>query len=197
MKLNNNEIILMGIDPGTLITGYGIIQFKNGKVKILKSDAIVCKSRAKLSDRLGLIFKTLDKLIKKYHPDEIAIETAFYGKNAQSALKLGHARGIVMLAGFLNSVPMSEYSPREVKKAVTGNGAASKLQVMKMVKNILSLKSLPKYYDTTDALAVALCHSYKNFILKINNENFKTSFQSTTRYNDWKDFIKKSNCKIQ
>ncbi len=199
MKLNNNEIILMGIDPGTLITGYGIIQIKKGKIKILKSDAIICKSSTKLSDRLGLIFQTLDKLIQKYHPDEIAIETAFYGKNAQSALKLGHARGAVMLAGFLNSVPMSEYSPREVKKAVTGNGAASKLQVMKMVKTILSLKSLPKYYDTTDALAVALCHSYKNFMFKNlpMNKDFKKSIRSTNRYKDWKDFIKKSNCKIQ
>lgn len=191
----------MGVDPGTLVTGYGIIQFKKGKIKILKSDAIVCKSSSKLSDRLGLIFKTLDQVIRKYHPEEIAIETAYYGKNAQSALKLGHARGAVMLAGFINSIPMSEYSPREVKKAVTGNGAASKFQVMKMVKSILSLKNIPKYYDTTDALAVVLCHTYRNFlfseVLLDRVSDSKRIIHKSPRYKDWKDFVKQNtNVKI-
>lgn len=187
----------MGVDPGTLVTGYGILQFKKGSVKILKCDAIVCKGNTKLSDRLGAIFETLNSLIRKYQPDELIIETAFYGKNAQSALKLGHARGAVMLAGYLNSIPMTEYSPREVKKAVTGNGAASKIQVMEMVKSILSLKKLPKYYDTTDALAVALCHSYKNFIninSPLNRDYRQILFSSNKKYyKDWKDFILKKN----
>lgn len=186
----------MGVDPGTLVTGYGILKFKKGSIKILKCDAIVCKSDSKLSDRLGVIFQTLNSLIKRYHPDELVIETAFYGKNAQSALKLGHARGAVMLAGYLNSIPMIEYSPREVKKAVTGNGAASKLQVMKMVKSILSLKELPKYYDTTDALAVALCHSYKNFINISSTLDLRNQLllyrKDKKYYKDWKDFINKN-----
>lgn len=191
--MESQSKILMGVDPGTLVTGYGILHFKKDTIKILKCDAIVCKGNSKLSERLGVIFKTLNSLIKKYQPDELVIETAFYGKNAQSALKLGHARGAVMLAGYLNSIPMTEYSPREVKKAVTGNGAASKIQVMRMVKSILSLKELPKYYDTTDALAVALCHSYKKFI-NVSNLNFRTQFflnqKSKHRYKDWKHFIK-------
>lgn len=191
--MKSKDIILMGVDPGTLVTGYGILQFKKGTIKILKCDAIVCKKKSKLSDRLGVIFQTLNNLIIKYHPDELVIETAFYGKNAQSALKLGHARGAVMLAGYLNSIPMTEYSPREVKKAVTGNGAASKHQVMKMVKSILSLTELPKYYDTTDALAVALCHSYKNFIniKSPSNINRQLFLLNKNRYKDWKDFLNK------
>lgn len=186
MNSKPGQIILMGVDPGSLITGYGIIQIKKNKYKILKCDAIVNKNSTSLPDRLGIIFNTLDVLIKKYKPIEIAIETAFYGKNAQSALKLGHARGAVMLAGYVNSVPMKEYSPREVKKAVTGTGAATKFQVMRMVKSVLAMKEPPKHFDTTDALAVALCHSYRyGNLKKIDKKNF-------IKYKNWKDFVTKT-----
>ena len=111
--------------------------------------------------RLKHIYETLSEVIEKYHPDEFAIETAFYGKNAQSALKLGHARGVAMLAAVSRDIPTQEYSPREVKKAIVGNGTASKEQVQYMVMSLLKLKQIPKYYDTTDALAVAICHLHR------------------------------------
>ncbi len=170
-------MIVLGVDPGTLITGYGIIETRNGRMKIHTCGAIENKYRTLMPIRLKLIFEKLNDIIKQYHPDEFAIETAFYGKNAQSALKLGHARGVAMLAAVLLEIPTHEYSPREVKKAIVGNGAAVKEQVQFMVKSLLKLKELPKYYDVTDALAVAICHLQRR--------------QSTKAhaFKNWKSFI--------
>jgi len=170
-------MIILGVDPGTLITGYGIIEFNDGKVKVLTFDAICNQSSKPMPDRLKLIFLTLNSVIKKYRPNVVALETAFYGRNAQSALKLGHARGVAMLAATINKLPTIEYSPREVKKAVVGNGAASKEQVQYMVKSLLKLKKTPKFYDTTDALAVAICHFHR---ARFNRLKIK----------DWKSFSK-------
>ena len=111
--------------------------------------------------RLKRIYDRLSDIIGRFHPDEFAIETAFYGKNAQSALKIGHARGVSILAAVNSEIPTAEYSPREVKKAVTGNGAASKQQVQFMVQKQLHLRETPHYFDASDALAVALCHSFR------------------------------------
>jgi crossover junction endodeoxyribonuclease RuvC len=111
--------------------------------------------------RLQKIYNELEKIIRRYKPDEFAIETAFYGKNAQSALKLGHARGVAMLAAVRREIPTSEYSPREVKKAIVGRGTASKEQVQYMVQSLLSLRERPDVYDVTDALAVAICHMHR------------------------------------
>ena len=176
------RIRLLGIDPGTLITGYGVIELKDGKCRLITSDAIVNKSLIPMATRLETIYNRLSEAIKKFSPDEVAIETAFYGKNAQSALKLGQARGVSLLAAVKNKKPISEYSPREVKKSVVGNGAASKEQVQYMVKSLLKIRTLPKYYDTTDALAVAICHS---FHLRPSSEGKIKS----SRYRDWKSFV--------
>lgn len=155
-------MIILGVDPGTLITGYGVIESRNGIVKAIAYDAIKNDSRKSMPLRLQSIFETLTDVIDRFHPDEFAIETAFYGKNAQSALKLGHARGVSMLAAVLHQIPVGEYSPREVKKAVVGKGTASKDQVQYMIQSLLNLKYTPKYYDTTDALAVAICHLHRS-----------------------------------
>jgi len=170
-------MIILGVDPGTLITGYGVIESRNGKVSILECDAIRNRSAQSMPLRLKLIFERLSSVIDHYHPDEFAIETAFYGKNAQSALKLGHARGVAMLAAVTREIPTTEYSPREVKKAIVGTGAASKDQVQYMVKSLLRMKTVPKFYDTTDALAVALCHLHRRARL-------------TSRFRDWKAYVK-------
>lgn len=154
-------MVILGVDPGTLVTGYGVIESKNGQMRLLECGDIQNDSRKAMPERLRLIFDRLSKVINEYHPDELALETAFYGKNAQSALKLGHARGVAMLAGVMKQIPTTEYSPREVKKAVVGTGAASKEQVQYMVKSMLRMKTAPKHYDTTDALAVALCHLHR------------------------------------
>lgn len=170
-------MIVLGVDPGTLITGYGVIETRNGKLKILNCGAIKNDSRTPMPRRLKLIFETLNKIIEKFNPDEFAIETAFYGKNAQSALKLGHARGVAMLTAVIRDIPTHEYSPREVKKAIVGNGAAVKEQVQFMVKSLLKLKELPKHYDVTDALAVAICHIQRKQTSQINT------------FKSWKSFI--------
>lgn len=155
-------MIILGVDPGTLVTGYGVIEESHGKFRVLAFDVIKNRSQQSMPIRLRAIYSTLCKVIERYHPDEFAIETAFYGKNAQSAMKLGHARGVSILAAVNSEIPTSEYSPREVKRAVVGSGAASKDQVSYMIQSILNLKSAPKYYDATDALAVALCHYHKS-----------------------------------
>jgi crossover junction endodeoxyribonuclease RuvC len=168
---------ILGVDPGTLITGFGVIENRNGKNRILTSGVIKNNGSVLLPHRLKKIFEKLSEITEKYQPDEYAIETAFYGKNAQSALKLGHARGVAMLAAVMREIPTYEYSPREVKKAIVGNGAAAKEQVQFMVKSLLNLKQVPKEYDVTDALAVALCHLQRR--------------QSTDRhtFTNWKTFI--------
>lgn len=170
-------MIVLGVDPGTMITGYGVIETKNGKMKILDSGAIKNNSSTPIPFRLKKIFETIKSLTEQFEPDEFAIETAFYGKNAQSALKLGHARGVAILAAVIREIPTHEYSPREVKKAIVGNGAASKEQVQFMVKSLLKLKQLPKHYDVTDALAVAICH------LQRKQSAVKNSFSN------WKSYI--------
>lgn len=157
----NTSTIILGVDPGTLITGYGVIEARGGSVRVLEYDVIRNKSSQTMPIRLKAIYSALCKVIEQYHPDEFAIETAFYGKNAQSAMKLGHARGVSILAAVNYEIPTSEYSPREVKRSVAGTGAASKDQVSYMVQSILKLKTQPRFYDATDALAVALCHSFQ------------------------------------
>jgi crossover junction endodeoxyribonuclease RuvC len=154
-------MIILGVDPGTLITGFGVLEVERGKYSFLIYDVIKNSGTDSMPIRLKRIYDRLTDIINQYHPDEFAIETAFYGKNAQSALKIGHARGVSILAAVNYEIPTAEYSPREVKKAVTGNGAASKRQVQFMVQTQLKLREMPNYFDASDALAVALCHSFR------------------------------------
>lgn len=167
---------ILGVDPGTICTGFGIILFEKNCFTIVHSGTIRPPVKETLPIRLNFIYAELDKVIKLFDPDEFAIESAFYGKNVQSAMKIGYARGVSMLAAVHNGLATSEYSPREVKKSVVGNGAASKEQVMYMVKKLLSLKKENIKFDESDAIAVAVCHA------------FKTTSKSTKSGN-WKKFI--------
>ncbi len=151
-------LVVLGIDPGTLVTGYGIVGQSDGEPRLIACGTIRNSSLLPLPERLRLIYTGLRQLIGKHRPDEMAIESAFYGKNAQSALKLGHARGVSILAAVENSLPTAEYSPREVKKAIVGRGAASKEQVRYMVRSLLHLGETRMALDTSDAVAIALCH---------------------------------------
>lgn len=173
-------MVILGIDPGSVITGIGIIHSNGNETKLIELDAVVLNSKISLTNRLKIIYDACIDKIKKYKPDELAIETAFYGKNIQSTLKLGQARGVAIIAAANSNMCVSEYSPREVKKSITGNGAASKEQVKNMVKRILEIKEDPDYIDSTDALAIALCHHYnlQNFIKKSGRGN-----------KNWKQFI--------
>jgi crossover junction endodeoxyribonuclease RuvC len=153
---------ILGIDPGTLVTGYGVIVSRTAgaKMTLVEYGTIESKKIATLPDRLRVIFTRLTAVIERVRPDEVAIESAFYHKNVQSTLKLGHARGVAMLAGILKDVTAAEYSPREIKRAVVGNGNASKDQVEFMVRMLLDLKpSDKKLPDAYDALAVAITHA--------------------------------------
>jgi len=171
-------MIILGVDPGTIITGFGVIEAQNGKIRVLDYNVVKNRNSRSMPIRLKEIYSALCDVIDRFHPDEFAIETAFYGKNAQSALKIGHARGVSILAAVNHEIPTTEYSPREVKKAVVGNGAASKHQVEFMVKTILKLKEVPKFYDASDALAVAICHYHHGKTARSKPGSWKSFIQS-------------------
>jgi crossover junction endodeoxyribonuclease RuvC len=151
---------IIGIDPGTSITGIGVIEQSEKDICLIHCGSVIMDSRDPLPIRLKRIYDECLISIKRYKPHEFAIETAFYGKNIQSTLKLGQARGVAIIAAVNCNLKISEYSPREIKKSVTGNGASSKEQVQFMVKTILSLKERVMQIDSSDAIAVALCHYY-------------------------------------
>ena len=166
---------ILGIDPGSVITGIGIIESVGDKVKLIDFDVINMNSKIALTNRLKIIYDKCIDTINKYKPDELAIETAFFGKNIQSTLKLGQARGVAILAALNSNLVVSEYSPREVKKSVTGNGASSKEQVKYMVKSILKIKEDPQFIDSSDALAIAICHFFSLQSKIIKGSNKKTA----------------------
>lgn len=155
-------MIILGIDPGSYNVGYGILQINKRKIIAAGCDTLIVNRKTDLAHRLTEIYKGIDKIISEYKPDIAAVETIFYGKNIKSAFTLGHARGVAMLAIAQHDIQIAEYSPREVKKSVVGNGNASKEQVGYMVQKILKLNNKPKTEDAADALAIALCHFNKN-----------------------------------
>jgi crossover junction endodeoxyribonuclease RuvC len=183
-----SEKIIMGIDPGTNVMGYGVISVIENKAKIIAMGVI---DMQKMSDpylRLGHIFERVDGLIESYLPDELAIEAPFFGKNVQSMLKLGRAQGVAIASAIRRDIPIHEYAPLKIKMALTGNGRASKEQVAGMLQRILKLKQdeMPKYMDATDALAAAYCHFMQMSRPSIDNGHFKS----------WKDFAAKNKDRI-
>jgi len=166
-------MIILGIDPGTTETGYGIIKYESNAFTKIASGVISLPSTKPIPTRLGVIHEEIIKIIKLHKPDEFAIETAFYGKNVQSAMKIGYARGVAILAAVLNNIPISEYSPREIKKSVVGRGSATKEQVGFMIKSILVLDKKNMKSDETDALAIALCHAFRMKSPAKGNMNWK------------------------
>jgi crossover junction endodeoxyribonuclease RuvC len=150
---------ILGIDPGSQNTGYGIIDMVGGQSRHEASGHIRTPSGQPLAQRLKIIFEAVTQLIVGYRPDEMAVEQVFMHRNADSALKLGHARGVALCAGALAHLPIHEYTPRAIKQAVVGRGGAAKEQVQHMVCVLLNLKNLPQA-DAADALAVALCHGH-------------------------------------
>jgi len=154
------EKIILGIDPGTTIMGFGIIKVVNKNMELMQLDELILKKYNDHYTKLKLIFERTLQIVDTYHPDEIAIEAPFFGKNVQSMLKLGRAQGVAMAAALSREIPITEYSPKKIKMAVTGNGNASKEQVAKMLQSIFNLKEIPKNLDATDGLAAAVCHFY-------------------------------------
>lgn len=159
---------ILGIDPGTVITGYGVLKSHQNKLVLLDYGAIRPSNKLPLNQRYAIIFKGINNLLDKYQPDEVSIESQFVSKNVQVAIKLGMARGVITLACTLRSIPVFEYTPRKAKQAIVGNGGASKEQVQKMLKILLNLSEIPKPEDAADALSLALCHAHQlNAIEKI------------------------------
>ncbi|HQU15991.1 MAG: crossover junction endodeoxyribonuclease RuvC [Gammaproteobacteria bacterium] len=149
---------ILGIDPGSRITGYGVIDVVGTRACYVASGCIRVQG-TDLASRLRLIFEEVRQIVDGYRPEQVAIERVFLHRNVDSALKLGHARGVALCAAALGSVPVTEYSAREIKQAVVGTGAAAKVQVQHMVRQLLGLDASPQS-DAADALAVALCHSH-------------------------------------
>jgi len=155
-----SEKVILGIDPGTTIMGYGLIRVVDKKMEFIQLNELVLKKYKDPYVKLKLIFERTIELIDTHHPDEMALEAPFYGKNVQSMLKLGRAQGVAMAAGLSRQIPVTEYLPKKIKMAITGNGNASKEQVAKMLQSLLGLKTLPKNLDSTDGLAAAVCHHF-------------------------------------
>lgn len=149
---------VIGLDPGLGTTGYGILDWTAGQITVVDFGVIRPPAKKALSVRLNTLFTEIMALLKKYNPDQLAVEDTFYGKNVKTALLLGQARGVLLLAGEQQKLSCAEYSPRKIKQSAVGNGAATKEQVQFMIKSILKLRELPEPIDASDALAVALCH---------------------------------------
>jgi len=182
----NSEKIILGIDPGTTIMGFGLIRVINKEMQMLRMDELHLKKYPNHYVKLKLIFERTLEIIDNYNPDEIAIEAPFFGKNVQSMLKLGRAQGVAMAAGLSRQVPITEYSPKKIKMAITGNGNASKEQVAKMLKTTLKLKELPKNLDATDGLAAAVCHFYNS-----------GKIETGKSYTGWSAFVKQNENRVK
>ena len=177
--MKGKEIIILGIDPGTTIMGFGVIIIKGEKMNLLELNELGLRKEKDHYTKLKLIFDRTIQLIEKYNPDEISVEAPFFGKNVQSMLKLGRAQGVAMAAGLSREIIIKEYSPKKIKMSITGNGNASKEQVAKMLQNLFKIKELPKNLDSTDGLAAAVCHFY-------NREKF---LGSDKKYSSWTSYV--------
>jgi crossover junction endodeoxyribonuclease RuvC len=187
----SKEKIILGIDPGTNIMGFGLIEVKGNAISLIRMDELILKKMDSHELRLKYIFEKTLAIIDFYHPDEMAIEAPFFGKNVQSMLKLGRAQGVAMAAGLFREIPITEYLPKKIKQSITGNGNASKEQVAKMLQTLLNIKTLPKNLDSTDGLAVAVCHFFSQG--KIEN----LSKAKTKNVTNWDSFVKNNPNKVK
>lgn len=173
------ERIILGIDPGTTIMGYGVVRIVGKKMEMIQMGVIHLEKLNGHALKLKRIFERTIQLVEEYKPDEVSLEAPFFGKNVQSMLKLGRAQGVAMAAALYKNVPIFEYTPKKIKKSITGNGNASKVQVASMLQSLFSIKEMPKHLDATDGLAAAVCHYFQR-----NPESGGKSYSS------WSSFIK-------
>jgi crossover junction endodeoxyribonuclease RuvC len=176
------EKIILGVDPGTTIMGYGVILCKGNKMELVDLGVVRMEKLENQALKLKKIFEETTALAAKHMPDEFSIEAPFFGKNVQSMLKLGRAQGVSIAAALYRDIPIFEYSPKKIKMSITGNGNASKEQVAKMLQQLLSIKELPKLLDATDGLAAAVCHHFQS----------GSAGSPAAKYNGWGAFISKN-----
>ncbi|MGY8952176.1 MAG: crossover junction endodeoxyribonuclease RuvC [Flavobacteriales bacterium] len=178
--------VILGIDPGTSIMGYGLIHVKGKKMELINFGVIHLSKLEDHSDKLKRIFERTLEIIDEYHPDEFAVEAPFFGKNVQSMLKLGRAQGVSMAAALYRNIPITEYAPRKIKQSITGSGTASKEQVAAMLKSLLKIEEMPKHLDASDGLAAAVCHYFQG-----------GGNTGTKKYGSWKSFISNNPGKVK
>jgi crossover junction endodeoxyribonuclease RuvC len=175
--------IILGIDPGTLVMGYGVIEIKDNIIILLEMSVLKLNSRMDAYERLELIHNRVSELIRKFKPTTFAIEAPFFGKNVQSMLKLGRAQGVAIAASMQASITVTEYSPKKVKQSITGNGNADKAQVWKMLQRLTVTREEVKGFDASDALAVAVCHHFQSSSITV---------PGTSKIKGWGDFLSKN-----
>jgi crossover junction endodeoxyribonuclease RuvC len=180
------EKVILGIDPGTNVMGYGLILIEGKQFSVMQYGVIHLKKYETHEMKLKKIFERVTGIINEFNPDMVALEAPFHGQNVQSMLKLGRAQGVAMAAALARDVPITEYSPKKVKQSVTGNGNASKEQVAEMLKTLLKLTETPKLLDASDALAVAVCHHFHDGRLQTRGRNA-----------GWKSFIQENPNRIK
>ena len=180
--------IILGIDPGTLIMGYGLISVTGKKAAIIEMGALKLGHKKDPYARLELIHLKVRELIDKHAPNSFAIESPFFGKNVQSMLKIGRAQGVAIATAMSAGLPVTEYSPKKIKLSITGNGNADKEQIWKMLQRLLEIENKPKFFDASDALAVALCHFY---------EAQSPLAALKRKSNSWEDFVKMNPARVR
>lgn len=181
---NTKERIILGIDPGTVVMGYGLVKETGPKIELLAMGVVKMPVTDDAMLKLQRIFEKTVALIDNYHPDCLAIEAPFYGKNIQVMLKLGRAQGMAIAAALSRNIEITEYAPRKIKQSITGNGSATKEQVAAMLQSLLKFKETPDFLDATDGLAVAVCHSFQ----RVTTSAGKTG--SKKAYSGWDTFVK-------
>jgi crossover junction endodeoxyribonuclease RuvC len=186
-SLAKSDRIILGIDPGTVVMGYGLIHVKGKELSMINFGILKLSKIEKHPDRLKKIMERVDGLIGEYNPDEMAIEAPFFGKNVQSMLKLGRAQGVAIAAALNRNLPFEEYTPKKIKQSITGNGNASKEQVAAMLMRLLDIEEVPKYLDATDGLAAAVCHHFQGGV----GEHNKSKSSS------WKSFMSENPEKVK
>jgi crossover junction endodeoxyribonuclease RuvC len=179
--MNTKPLKILGIDPGTSVTGYGLVEIRDKKPVILEMGLIRPKSKSTHYERLKVLHEESAKIMEKYKPDVMAIEAPFYGKDIQAMLKLGRGQGAIMVAALINNIPIFEYAPLLVKQSITGMGRASKEQVAYFLQKVYHLNELPETTDVTDAIAVAICH-----FIQLDRP------QKSKEYKGWGDFVKRN-----
>lgn len=183
--------IILGIDPGTLVMGYGLIAVSKNSVSLLEMGVLQLSKHDDHAERLKLIYKKIETLIKIHQPESVAIEAPFYGKNAQSMLKLGRAQGVAIASAMMHGLPTTEYAPRKIKQSITGRGNATKEQVLEMLQHTLKFDGDVRFMDATDAVAVALTHYYQEKLPKANttlDSKLKKALGSSKK-ESWEHFV--------
>ena len=192
------EQIILGVDPGTLILGYSILKIDDGKPELITMDVLYLKRIADYNLRIKKIFDSMIEIIDQYHPDHLAIEAPFFGKNVQSMLKLGRAQGVTIAAAMSRDLSFTEYEPTTIKQTVAGTGRATKEQVMKMLQAQLGMPLTPKYLDATDALAAAYtCYRMQYNPMAEIQEQLKPATHKKAKKRSWADFIEENPDRIE